>query len=72
MLLKLNCKFLGKEVRTSKKGNQYHVVTVLQGVDTLTLMSDIDLNAGFGTDFVALLDYDIRYKNLKLIGAENE
>lgn len=72
MILKLNCKFLGKESRTSKKGNQYNVVTVLQGVDTLTLMADVDINATFGTEFVALLDYDIRYKNLKLIGAENE
>lgn len=72
MILKLNCKFLGKEVRTSKKGNQYNVVTVLQGVDTLQLMSDIDISGEFGKDFMALLDYDVRYKNLKLVGVDNE
>lgn len=59
--------FLGEETKTSKKGNIYNVVTLIQGVDTLTVMSDIKLMATFGDKVNALLDYEPKYKNLKLI-----
>lgn len=59
--------FLGEETKTSKKGNIYNVLTLMQGVDTLTVMSDIKLNATFGDNVNALLDYEPKYKNLKLI-----
>lgn len=69
MFLKGEVKFLGKETRQSKKGNSYLVVLLQQGVQTLNCISDIDVDASFGEDFIAELDYNPNYRNIKLIGA---
>ena len=68
MVFECKCKFLGIEEKQSKKGNNYFVVSVIQGVETLTCMSDVEINAEFGKDFIGLLDYNPQYKSLKLIG----
>ena len=68
MNFECKCKFLSKEIKTSKKGNQYLVVTIIQGSSVLTLMSDVDINLDFGRDFIAQLTYDVNYKNIRLTG----
>lgn len=69
MIFHCNCRFLSKEDRVSKKGNKYCVVTIMEGVETLTVMSDVDITADFGKEFTAVFDYDTKFKNLRLIGA---
>ena len=70
MVFECKCKFLGKEEKLSKKGNKYLVITIIQGIDVLTIMSDVDVNADFGKEFIACLDYDVKYKNIRLVGAK--
>ena len=70
MLFELECKFLGQEEKQSKKGNKYNVVSLVQGIDTLKLMSDIELNFEFGQDLIAIIDYNLTYKSMRLIGVK--
>ena len=70
MVFESKCKFLGEENRLSKKGNEYLVVTVMQGIDVLTIMSDVEINSDFGKEFVGVFNYDVRFKNLRLVGAK--
>lgn len=68
MVFELKCKFLGQEEKQSKNGNNYNVVSLFQGVDTLKLMSEIELDFEFGQDLIAVIDYNLAYKNMRLIG----
>lgn len=70
MEIELKCKFLGQEEKQSKKGNKYNVVSLMQGIDTLKLMSDIELNFEFGQDLIAIIDYNLTYKSMRLIGVK--
>lgn len=70
MVFECICRFLSKEEKISKKGNKYLVVTVMQGTSTLTVMSDVDINSEFGKEFTAIFDYDVKFKNLRLVGAK--
>lgn len=68
MNFECRCKFLSKELKTSKKGNQYLVVTIMQNSSVLTIISDVDINLDFGKDCIVVLNYDVNYKNIRLIG----
>lgn len=70
MVFELTCKFLGQEEKQSKKGNKYNVVSLVQGVDTLKLMSDFELDFEFGQDLVAIIDYNSTYNTMRLIGVK--
>ena len=70
MEFELKCKFLGQEEKHSKKGNKYNVVSLVQGVDTLKLMSDFELDFEFGQDLIAIIDYNLTYKSMRLIGVK--
>lgn len=69
MKFECKCKFIGKEYRESKKGNKYIIVTLIQDGSLLSVISDIDINADFGKDFVAVLTYNQKFKDLRLVGA---
>lgn len=71
MIFDCACKFIGKEIKQSKKGNSYIVVSLIQGTSVLTVMSEVDINCEFGKEIIVSLQYDLRYKNLKLVGARN-
>ena len=62
-------RFLGSEKKTSKKGNDYHVVLMQQGVETLNCMSDIEINLEYGQEFVATFEFNPQYKTVKLISS---
>lgn len=66
-------RFLGSEEKTSQKGNKYSVISFIQGTDTLTVMAndDVDVNYSFGDEVKLHLEYDVKYKNLKLSMIEN-
>lgn len=68
MNFECRCKFLNKELKTSKKGNQYLVVTIMQDSSVLTIISDVDINLDFGEDCIVVLTYDVNYKNIRLTG----
>lgn len=70
MIFDCKCRFLGKETKLSKKGNEYIVITIMQNTTTLTVMSDVDINSEFGKEFIAILDYNPQYKNIRLVGAK--
>ena len=70
MEFELECKFLGQEEKQSKKGNKYNIVSLLQGVDTLKVMSDFELDYEFGQDLIAIIDYNLTYKNMRLMGVK--
>ena len=70
MEFELKCKFLGQEEKQSKIGNKYNVVSLVQGIDTLKLVSDIYLDFEFGQDLIAIIDYNLTYKNMRLIGVK--
>ena len=70
MEFELECKFLGQEEKQSKKGNKYNIVSLLQGVDTLKVMSDFELDFEFGQDLIAVIDYNLTYKTMRLIGVK--
>lgn len=67
MELILNCKFLSSEIKTSKKGNDYSVITVLQGTETITMMSNDLITCDFGQDITLLIEFNVKYKQLKVI-----
>lgn len=72
--MKFSClgRFLGKEEKISQKGNKYSVITFIQGVDTLTVMAceDVDGNHSFGDELNFNLEYDVKFKSLKLLSIE--
>ena len=70
MEFELTCKFLGQEEKQSKKGNKYNVVSLMQGVDVLKVMSDFELDFEFGQDLIAIIDYNLTYKNMRLMGVK--
>jgi len=70
MIFELKCKFLAQEEKQTKKGNEYNVVSLMQGVDTLKLVSDIELDFEFGQDFIAIIEYNLTYKSMRLIGVK--
>ena len=70
MEFELKCKFLGQEEKQSKIGNKYNVVSLVQGIDTLKLVSDIYLDFEFGQDLIAIIDYNLTYKSMRLIGVK--
>lgn len=72
MVFELKCKFLGQEEKQSKNGNNYNVVSLFQGIDTLKVISDLELDLEFGQDFIAYINYDVTYKNMRLIGVKND
>lgn len=66
-------KFLSIENKTSKKGNNYLVLTAIQGSDVLSVMlgekAEVpDLK--FGDEFVAILDFNPKYKSMKFLGVQ--
>ena len=70
MEFELECKFLGQEEKQSKKGNKYNVVSLMQGIDTLKLMSDFELDLEFGQDLIAIIDYNPTYNSMRLMGVK--
>lgn len=70
MEFELECKFLGQEEKQSKKGNKYNVVSLVQGIDTLKLMSDFELDFEFGQDLIAIIDYNPTYNSMRLMGVK--
>ena len=70
MEFELKCKFLGQEEKQSKKGNKYNVVSLVQGIDTLKLMSDFELDLEFGQDLIAIIDYNPTYNSMRLMGVK--
>lgn len=72
MKFECKCRFLGKEVKQSKKGNSYIVVSLMQESTILTVMSDVDVNCDFGKEIIVELTYHPRFKDLRLVGARVE
>lgn len=70
MIFESKVKFLNMEEKVSKKGNKYNVVTIMQNSDVLSMMSDVEVKLDFGRDFVAILDYNVQFKNIRIIGVK--
>lgn len=71
MVIKSDVAFLSKEVKQSKKtGNSYLSVLLMQGSETLTCLSEIDISADFGKPFTGIFELNTKYNNLKLVGVE--
>lgn len=73
MLFGAKVRFLGTEQKTSKKtGNIYNQIMVMQGVESLTVLTDVDVvelaELGFGEEYVANFEFNIKYSQLKVIG----
>lgn len=62
-------RFLGSEEKISQKGNKYNIVSFIQGTETISVMAneDLNLNFDFGQQFDGVLDYDTKFKNLRLV-----
>ena len=66
---KENLKYLGSEVKTSKKGNNYSIVTFLDGGTTHTVLSRVEVPAyEFGENFTAefSVDYNVKYPGIAI------
>lgn len=70
---KENLKYLGSEVKTSKKGNNYSIITFLDGGTTHTILSRAEVpNYEFGEVFSAefSLDYNVKYPGVSILRYE--
>jgi len=68
-----NLKYLGSEVKTSRKGNNYFVITFLDGGTTHTMLSHVEVpNYEFGENFTAefSLDYNVKYPGVSILRYE--
>ena len=73
MLINASVEIRGCSPKTSKKGNAYNVVALEQGVDTITIMTDLDirkLTEDKGKTVIGLFEYNPIYKGLTLVNYE--
>ena len=73
MLINASVEVRGCAPKTSKKGNAYNVVSLEQGVDTITIMTDLPLEklvSVKGKTVIGLFDYNPIYKGLTLVSYE--
>lgn len=73
MLMKSEVEIRGCVEKISKKDNKYNVVSLEQGVDTVTMMTDIDvsqLKALKGKTVIGEFEYNPMYKSMTLVRYE--
>lgn len=73
MLINASVEIRGCAKKTSKKGNDYNVVSLEQGVDTITIMTDLEINKLTplkGKTVIGLFEYNPTYKGLTLLNYE--
>lgn len=69
--IKNNVKFLGKEEKTSQKGNKYSVITFLDGATTHTFLSKVVVpEYSFGQEISVQLvcDYNVKFPGVVVVG----
>lgn len=73
MQITLNATFLSSEIKTSKKGNTYRTCCLMQGTQTVEIMTtespdfDVSKLKKF-TDYTFNIDFNPRWKDMRIIG----
>lgn len=72
MIFGLKGVFIGQQTKVSSKGNSYTVASISNGCgEVLTSMlnkSDCLSDLELYKEYNFLVDYDVRYKNIKILG----
>ncbi len=63
-------KFLASERKISKKQNEYTVVSLLVGADSITVMADCKIDYEFGDDVLFTFDLNTKYNQLKVVNTQ--
>lgn len=68
MVFSKECRFLASERKTSKKGNEYNVVSLLCGTDNLSVMADCAVDRyEFGQVLDINFDLNMKYMQMKVV-----